>query len=53
MNIERTFTGTSNIEDILLSILNTQIDKIIGNPYDDTRANAIPSELDTEGMVEV
>ncbi|WP_175400638.1 hypothetical protein [Paenibacillus sp. KS1] len=51
MNIERRFTGTTNIEDILLSIISGQIDKIITIPYDEIRANAIPSETETEGMV--
>lgn len=50
MKIERTFTGTANLEDILLSIISGQIDKIIIKPYDENRANAIPSETDTEGM---
>ena len=50
MIIERNFTGTDNLEDILLSILSGQIDKIIMNPYHEDRANAIPS--DTEGVAE-
>lgn len=51
MQIQRNFIGTASIEDILLSILNHQIDKIITVSYDEERANAIPSEMDTEGMV--
>ncbi|WP_165842317.1 hypothetical protein [Paenibacillus xerothermodurans] len=47
MKIERTFTGTANLEDILLSILSTQIDSITAKMYDEVRANAIPSN--TEG----
>lgn len=48
MQIERTFTGTANLEDIILSILNSQIDRISANMYDEDRANVIPS--DTEGV---
>lgn len=51
MKIKRTFTGTSNLEDILLSILSSQIDKVIGTSYHEERANAVPSESDTEGTV--
>ncbi|WP_164553278.1 hypothetical protein [Brevibacillus marinus] len=50
MIIERNITGRNNLEDILLSILNGQIDKIILNSYDEDRANAVPS--DTEGVAE-
>lgn len=51
MNIQREFIGTSNLEDILLSVMRTQIDKILVFPYDETRADAIPSETETEGMI--
>ncbi|WP_156497356.1 hypothetical protein [Paenibacillus jamilae] len=51
MNIQRKFTGTSELENVLLSIISGQIDKILAFPYDETRADAIPSETETEGMV--
>ncbi|MNZ72305.1 hypothetical protein D3C78_906800 [compost metagenome] len=51
MNLQRKFTGTSNLEDILLSVIRGQIDKILVFPSDETRADAIPSEPETEGMV--
>ncbi len=51
MNIKREFIGTSKLEDILLSLISGQIDKILTFPYDEFRANAIPSETETEGMV--
>lgn len=50
MKIERSFTGTAKLEDILLSILYSQIDRISANIYDEERANVIPS--DTEGVAE-
>lgn len=51
MKIEREFIGSSALEDIILSVLTSQIDKILLFPYDKNRADAIPSETDTEGMV--
>ncbi|WP_183187593.1 hypothetical protein [Brevibacillus panacihumi] len=50
MQVERTFIGTANLEDILSSILNNQFDSISTSQYDKDRANVIPS--DTEGVAE-
>lgn len=50
MTVERVFTGTANLEDVLISILSNQIDSITTNLYDDDRANVIPSN--TEGVAE-
>lgn len=48
MTVERVFTGTADLEDVLISILSNQIDSIATNLYDDDRANVIPSN--TEGV---
>lgn len=50
MIIEREFTGTAMLEEVLLSLLNNQIDSIADSIYDDVRTNVIPSN--TEGVAE-
>lgn len=50
MKVERVFTGTVNLEDILSSILSNQIDSLTDGLYHEDRANVIPS--DTEGVAE-
>lgn len=49
MKVERTFNGSNNLEEILLSIIKTHIDKLNKPDYDGERANTMPSQ-DTEGM---
>lgn len=51
MNIQKEFTGTSNLEDFLLPEIRSQIEQKLVFPYDETRADAIPSETETEGIV--
>ncbi|GAV15749.1 hypothetical protein RQP50_23370 [Paenibacillus sp. chi10] len=51
MKIKRTCTGMASLEDILLFILASQIDKIIGASYHEERANTVPSDSDMEGTI--
>lgn len=50
MIIERKFTGTANLEEVLLSLLSNQIDSIADGLYDEGRTNVIPSDM--EGVAE-
>ncbi|MFD0716224.1 hypothetical protein [Paenibacillus sp. GCM10027626] len=49
MNIERTFNGNNDLEEILLQLIKVHVDKLDMPVYDENRANTIPS-TDTEGM---
>lgn len=46
MKVERTFEGTTSLEEILSSLLNHQIDTIEAKKNDDDRANVIPSHME-------
>ncbi|MED1914447.1 hypothetical protein [Brevibacillus sp. DP1.3A] len=46
MIVERSFTGTVSLEEILSSILCLQIDSIEAEKYDKDRANVIPSHME-------
>jgi len=46
MIVERTFTGTVSLEEILSSILCLQIDSIEAEKYYKDRANVIPSHME-------
>ncbi|MDN9010716.1 hypothetical protein [Brevibacillus laterosporus] len=49
MEIERTFNGNNDLEEILLQLIKVHVDKLDKPVYDENRANTIPS-TDTEGM---
>lgn len=44
MKIERVFTGTETLLEVLSSLIDYQIDKLLNASYDDDRTNVTPNK---------